>query len=452
MRRFIASLVCLLLAAQAAPHNAWADEPLTPEQRGYRFLTEKPYLPPDFDQATFDAVWTQWPEPLRSQAEKASPEERRRMAFSRYGLTPRPDDPTRPLQYIVDEQGNWTMNCLACHAGKVAGQVIPGLGNSHFALQTLTEETREVKAEQGKSFSRMDLGSVFVPLGGSNGTTNAVMFGVLLMNYRDADLSVHRGRGIPRMVHHDMDTPAWWHFHRKRQIYADGFAEKGPRGLMQFMLITQNGPEKFHQWEADFRDVYSYIESIQAPKYPFAIDRKLAAAGEIAFRRVCAECHGTYGAGGTYPEKIIPIDEVQTDRVRLDALTPKHRAAYGASWFTEFGKLKNIDDPGGYVAPPLDGIWASGPYFHNGSVPTLWHVLHPAERPSVWKRSEDGYDQAKVGLEVESFARLPADLAGWQRRQYFNTQAFGKSASGHDFPDALSDPEKRAVLEYLKTL
>jgi mono/diheme cytochrome c family protein len=452
MRRNSFALVAGLLCAAGSLAGLRAAEPLTPAERGYRLLTEKPYLPPDFDQATFDATWTQWPEPLRSQAEKGSPTERRKLAFARYGLTSRPDDPTKPLQYIVDEQGNWTMNCLACHGGKVAGKAIPGLGNSLFALQTLTEETRAVKAELGKPFARMDLGSVFVPLGNSNGTTNAVMFGVLLMNYRDADLNVHRDRGIPRMVHHDMDAPAWWHFHRKRQIYADGFAEKGPRGLMQFMLITQNGPEKFREWEADFRDVYAYIESLQPPKYPFPIDKKLAGEGEVAFRRVCAECHGTYGAGGEYPERIIPIDEVQTDRVRLDALSPKHRAAYGASWFTDYGKLNNISDPGGYVAPPLDGIWASGPYFHNGSVPTLWHVLHPAERPAVWKRSEDGYDQAKVGLEVESFAKLPADLAGWQRRQYFDTQAIGKSASGHDFPDALSDKEKQAVLEYLKTL
>ena len=44
----------------------------TPAGRGYRFLTEKPYLPPDFDQEIFDLLWQRWPEPLRSQAEKAT--------------------------------------------------------------------------------------------------------------------------------------------------------------------------------------------------------------------------------------------------------------------------------------------------------------------------------------------------------------------------------------------
>src|SRR5262245_37575792 len=95
------------------------EAPLTAAQRGYQFLVEKAYLPPDFDQETFDAVWKQWPEPFRSQAERASPDERRKMAFERYGLTPRPDDPSKPLQYVVDLEGNWTMNCFACHGGMI---------------------------------------------------------------------------------------------------------------------------------------------------------------------------------------------------------------------------------------------------------------------------------------------------------------------------------------------
>ena len=56
---------------------------------------------------------------------------------------------------------------------------------SHFALRTLTEETRRAKADLEKLPGRMDLGSTIVPLGTTNGTTNAVMFGVLLMAYRD---------------------------------------------------------------------------------------------------------------------------------------------------------------------------------------------------------------------------------------------------------------------------
>jgi hypothetical protein len=105
------------------------------------------------------------------------------------------------------------------------------------------------------------------------------------------------------------------------------------------------------------------------------------------------------------------------------------------------------------VAPPLDGVWATAPYLHNGSVPTLWHVLHPAERPVVWRRTPTGYDDARVGLEVEELADLPPGrLLPAVRRTYFDTRQPGKSAAGHDFPDVLTEAEKAAVLEYLKTL
>ncbi len=443
---------------------AFAQTDAADPQRGYRLLTEKAYLLPDFDQETFDQAWRHWPEPLRSQAEAATPEERRRMAFSRYGLTERsasdpanPDasnqDP-RPLQYVVNEQGQWTMNCFACHGGKVAGQRIPGLPNANYLLQTLTEETRSVKLELEKPLSRMDLGSVFIPLGTTRGGTNAVMFGVALMAARDPELNVLPGLSAPKMTHHDMDPPPWWHFKKKTHIYIDGFAEKGHRGLMQFMLVKQNGPEKFREWEDDFRDVYAYLESLEPPEYPFPVDAPLAAQGERAFLQHCAECHGTYGEEESYPNRIVPIDEVMTDRVRLDALSAPARQRYGESWFGHFGKQDTRLDPGGYVAPPLDGVWASAPYLHNGSVPTLWHVLNPSERPAVWRRtSEDGYDEANVGLEISAHDRVPPTvLDPRERREFFDTSRFGKSAAGHLFPDALTPEEKRAVLEYLKTL
>jgi len=74
-------------------------------------------------------------------------------------------------------------------------------------------------------------------------------------------------------------------------------------------------------------------------------------------------------------------------------------------------------------------------------------------RPIVWRRTEDGYDQSHVGLEVATFDDLPHGVkAPAERREYFDTRKSGKSAAGHPFPNRLSENEKRAVLEYLKTL
>jgi mono/diheme cytochrome c family protein len=272
-------------------------------RRGYHLLLNKSYLPPDFDQETFDELWKTWEAPLRSKAEAASADERRRMAFERYGLIERPDDPAgRPLQYVVDERGNWTMNCFACHQGKVAGRIVPGVPNSLYAMETLYDDVRTTKVRLGKKLTHMDLGGMFMPLGGTVGTTNAVMFGVVLLAHRDADLNlVPKLRVIPT-AHHDHDAPAWWHFRRKKMLYIDGFAPKGPRPLMQFLLVKENGPEQFRLWERDFADIYAYLESLRPPRYPWAVEAPLAAAGARVFRRNCASCLGTYGENGRYPE------------------------------------------------------------------------------------------------------------------------------------------------------
>ena len=293
------------------------------------------------------------------------------MAFDRYGLTPRPDDPAKPQQYVVDAAGNWTMNCLACHQGKVAGKVIPGVPNTLLASESLTEETREVKKKLGKKLTRMDIGFMVMPLGSTVGTTNAVNFGVALMAQRDAELNVLPLARPPLMKHHDHDAPAWWLLHRKQLMYIDAFVPKSHRAIMQFILVKENGPQKFTQWEDDFNDIFAWLESLQPPQYPFAIDAKLAAAGQGIFTQHCADCHGTYGAQGHYPGKVVPIDEIGTDKVRFDSLARRHRESYGKSWFAALDKDQTILEPKGYAAPPLDGVWATAPYFHNGSVPTL---------------------------------------------------------------------------------
>ena len=81
-----------------------------------------------------------------------------------------------------------------------------------------------------------------------------------------------------------------------------------------------------------------------------------------------------------------------------------------------------------------------------------WGRDESDQAAKVWKRTEDGYDQAKVGLEVETLDAVPEGLSSRQRRMYYDTTHIGNSAAGHTFPDALDDDEKLAVIEYLKTL
>jgi hypothetical protein len=419
--------------------------------RGYKRLRSEPYSPADVSVEVFDRLWEVWPEELKQDAEKASPVERRRLAYSRYGFIADPERPDgAPMGVVEDGKGGWVMNCLGCHQGKVAGRVIPGLGNSHFAFQTFAQDLSRYKAREKKGGDGF---GGFVPLGRSNGTTNAQVFSVVLSAMRDKDLNLLAKPQIPKFQNHDLDAPPYWNVKRKKNLYIDGFVPKTHRVIMQFALVPTNDGESFKQREEGFRDILAWIESLEPPRYPWAIDEKLAATGRAAFERACSDCHGTYGEGGSYPEKRVPLEVVDTDRVRLVGMPAEHRRFYRDSWFGEYGKLEVVDEPDGYVAPPLDGIWASGPYFHNGSVPTLWHVLHSDQRPEVWTRSEDGYDQQRVGLEVTTFDKLPEGVkAADEKRRYFDTSLAGKSASGHRFPDELTEEEKAAVLEYLKTL
>lgn len=436
--------------------DEWLKQLPEAARRGYGHLTESAYVPPDLDDEVFAALQ----EKAKARPPKFPPaivppelDSERASAFLKYGLTERPgDDTSKPLQYAVDKDGHWAMNCFSCHGGSVYGHTLPGSPNNLYQLQSFTEDARATKLRLGKPMAQMDIGSAFMPLGSTVGTTNAVMFGVALMNFRDAELNLRSLRVAPKLVHHDMDPPAWWLFHRKTRLYADGFAQKGVRGLMQFMLVRENGPEKFKQWEQDFEDVHAFIDSVRAPKYNGPVDAKLAAQGQVAFNNHCASCHGTYGPQGRYPERLIPHDEVKTDRVRLDSLTASHRQHYGESWFAYFGEQETWADPQGYMAPPLDGIWASPPYLHNGSVPTLWHLLHPEQRPVVWTRKSMEIDEARVGLTVDTMTEVPERTTYRDRRQFFDTRAFGKSAAGHDFPSVLNEDERSAVLEYLKTL
>lgn len=451
---------CLIVTLTVGCGWGWSGRSLLAAEpsaaRGWEVLRTHRFLPPDLDDAVFDELWTVWPEPERSEAAAADSETRRRLTMSYYGLIPATDPGPNEhpvLGYVRDERGGWVMNCLTCHGGQVAGRVIPGLPNSHLALQTLTEDVRLIKLRLKKPLSHLDVGTLTMPLSMTNGTTNAVVFGILLGAFRLPDMSVDLRQPVPAVTHHDVDAPPFWNVKYKSSLYIDGFAPKTHRPLMQFMLLPSNTREIVQGWETDFADILAWIEAVEAPRYPWPIDDALATGGRRVFEEHCARCHGTYGPDGKYEQRTIPWDEVRTDRVRLDALTVEHRAWMREGWMSRYGADPVVVDPVGYVPPPLHGVWASAPYFHNGSVPTLWHVLHPDQRPHVWKRTETGYDQARVGLEVTTFDELPEDVEHpAHRRRYFDTRLTGKSAEGHDFPSRLTADEKAALLEYLKGL
>jgi hypothetical protein len=109
--------------------------------------------------------------------------------------------------------------------------------------------------------------------------------------------------------------------------------------------------------------------------------------------------------------------------------------------------MKNASDPlMAYKARPLDGIWATGPFLHNGSVPTLYDLLlPPAQRPKTFLVGTRVYDPQHVGYAT--------DAASSGNSLTFDTSLAGNSNKGHDYGvGALTEPQRLELLEYLKTL
>ena len=104
----------------------------------------------------------------------------------------------------------------------------------------------------------------------------------------------------------------------------------------------------------------------------------------------------------------------------------------------------NTKTPLVYRARSLDGIWATGPFLHNGSVPTLYDLLLPeAKRPKIFALGNREFDPVKVGFVTTPNAETKT----------FDTTRKGNSNKGHDYGTSrLTDDERLQLVEYLKSL
>ena len=197
---------------------------------------------------------------------------------------------------------------------------------------------------------------------------------------------------------------------------------------------------------ADLERLQNWLLDLKPPPYPaerFPIDRTLAAEGQRVFQRECSRCHGP---SPSRRGQVIPVAEVGTDPHRAEMWTPEAAAAYNAYAKGYDWAFKSFRSTGGYLAVPLHGIWARGPYLHNGSVPSLRDMLRPpGERPKVFYRGYDVFDPVNVGFVSRG---EEAERVGTR----YDTAEPGNGNQGHLFGTDLPPPAKTALLEYLKTL
>jgi RoxA-like, cytochrome c-like len=213
------------------------------------------------------------------------------------------------------------------------------------------------------------------------------------------------------------------------------------------------------------KELEDWLMDLPAPKYPLPLDSALAAQGKPLFEQQCAACHasGRKNRLGT----IIPLDEVGTDPERVNAWTKIAADSANRTVRHRFGihRTPMAKPPAGYIAMQLDGLWLRGPYLHNGSVPTVRALLEPEERrPAVFYRGYDVLDRWNLGFLSQRCggedpelpaARQPSGVhwgcmpngAGWR----YDTAERGNGNRGHRYGTTLTDVEKTALVEYLKT-
>jgi len=254
----------------------------------------------------------------------------------------------------------------------------------------------------------------------------------------------------------------------------------------------------------DLHQLETLAYKITPPKWPDTfppIDAARAARGRELFYQHCAGCHETFKVDGKMRVyQLFSLDEVGTDPMaalnferqvmladgtvqpfpnaalglitrikqkayqerKLDAQTiaqwEQRQIRSGPQWNPTFrAPLLNADswaDTKGrkvYRAKTLVGIWATAPFLHNGSVPTIYDLLKPAaERPVTFPTGQREYDPVKLGLETDRAKYvLPPGLPGF----LMDTRRRGNWNTGHEwsFYPTLTDDQRYAIIEFLKS-
>jgi mono/diheme cytochrome c family protein len=360
-------------------------------------------------------------------------------------------------------------NCLTCHAGRIEGELIVGLGNEfadfttdprRLALQAGSYVRGAAETEAWAHWAdRIDgiAPHIRTRTVGVNPATNLTW---ALMAHRDPETLAWSATPLidpPPAEPLPLSVPPWWNMAKKTAMF---YTTIGRGDHAHFMLLASmlcvESPDELAEIDDYAPDIRAYIASLEAPDWPWEIDADLAARGEAIFVRECSDCHGTYGAEESYPNRVYGLDEIGTDPAYARAATDGSRDRFYA-WVARspYGDAETAAPAPGYIAPPLDGIWATAPYLHNGSVPSMAALLAPETRPTYWRHETTprSYDRDAMGWR---HASLPygqaAETDPAVRREIYDTTLEGYGNGGHAYGADLGAADRAALIEYLKSL
>ena len=391
------------------------------------------------------------------------------------------------------------VGCLSCHAGHLFGKDVVGLNN------------RLASVSKGLSVGKKAVGSKALFAAVKDRLNEAEL--EVVDGYRDrvAEISttenhfpgleptVHtviavsiKGKVFPAEDFRAIESLAkpipWWTTKYKTRWLHDGIIKKGSPVLANLIateMSYNSDVELVGKWIDDHSDeldsLTTAVVQAKAPSYfdffdEEAFDLDGAKRGDVVFHENCARCHGDYekrwkepsinGLGVAELARTIKVSYPQpTKIVNVGTDSLRHE---GGAFLEKFGGNNplvganqiELSATGGYAPPPLEGVWASWPYLHNGSVPTLWALLQPSsERPKTFYvgRAVDkktDFDRVRNGYPLH-----PPEKWKTPSRKY-DTSESSKSNSGHDvgiFMDRdgkslITDQQKRDLILFLKTL
>ncbi len=275
--RLAAATACFAAVCWVASCAAVAADPVAGKsdesavQRGYRLLRTKAYLSADFPVAAFDTAYKLWPQPLREQAEKATPLARRKMALSRYGLPQRRANP-RERRWVTSTMAAAAGRSPAWHATAARWRGKPSLAWATRTMPSARSRPRccavgPHEGQQARCRSAPEPANAALGRNQRHDRTGARTFSVLLTSLRDDEMNVvPDAKPAPVRASRSRRTPLW--NASKKRLYIDGFVEKSPRTIMQFISTPKTTRTTIKGWEPDFADILAWIESIEPPKWP----------------------------------------------------------------------------------------------------------------------------------------------------------------------------------------